>query len=298
MIMTKKILLLGKKGQLGQALCKNLSNKTQVLALGREDVGGDLTKLSALTRTVQDYQPDIIINAAAYTAVDKSEEERALAYDVNVNAVAVLAELAKKQKSWLIHYSTDYVFDGSGDTPWKETDLTQPINVYGKTKRAGEEAIQACCDQFIIFRSAWLYSVNGHNFLKTILQRAKTQTMLRVVDDQIGTPTGVELISHVTGQVMSQMQPEHSGIYHLTAQGYTSWYGFAQLIIKEAAQYQSLALEELLSMRSADYISLAKRPLNSRLNTHKLTETFNLHLPDWHVEAKQSIARLLQGNML
>lgn len=292
----KKILLLGKTGQLGQALYHYLIPRAQVLALGRSDEGGDLTKLNALTNTVQDYKPDIIINAAAYTLVDKAEEETALAYEINTAAVATLAELAQKQRSWLIHYSTDYVFDGSGERPWQETDVTQPINIYGETKRAGELAIESCCEQFIIFRTSWIYSRSGHNFLKTILERIQKQAKLSVVNDQIGSPTGVDLITHITWQVLNKMTSEHTGIYHLAAQGYTSWYDFAKMIIAQAKQYQDLAIDELQPISSREYVASAKRPLNSRLDTRKLIETFNLNLPDWQIEAKRTIVAVLQEN--
>ena len=299
MIMTRKILLLGKNGQLGQMLTQYLASKNQrILALGRCDEGGDLTNLQALKRRVEEYKPDIIINAAAYTAVDKAEANETLVYAVNAKAAGALAELAKKQQCWLIHYSTDYVFDGAGDLPWQETDPTNPINLYGKTKCAGEKAIQASCDQFMIFRSSWIYSTSGHNFLKTILQLAQEKEILSVVNDQIGTPTGVQLITDVTWQVISQMIPEQAGIYHLAAKGYTSWYDFAQLIINEAKQQQPLAMSKLMPMTTADYMTPAKRPLNSRLATQKLIDTFNVQLPHWQVEAKQTLVSLLKGHIV
>ncbi|MFD1260109.1 dTDP-4-dehydrorhamnose reductase [Entomomonas asaccharolytica] len=293
--MANKILLLGKNGQVGWELQRSLAPVGQLLALDRHDQGGDLTDLKSLQRIIVDYQPTIIVNATAYTAVDKAETETELALQINGKAVEFLAEQAKQYHSWLIHYSTDYVFDGSGDTARLETAETNPLNIYGKTKLVGEQAIQQLLDNYLIFRTSWVYATHGNNFIKTMLRLAKEREELAIINDQIGSPTGAELIADITAHAIKQLKPELAGIYHLTAGGETSWYDFANVIFAEAKLYiaDQLKVKKVNAITTDSYPTPAKRPLNSRLATSKLINTFDITLPDWQLGVKRVIAELL-----
>lgn len=289
------ILLLGKNGQVGWELQRSLAPLGKVIALDRtsqEGLCGDISDLDGLRHTIELIKPDILINAAGYTAVDQAQRKPEMAAQLNHHAPALMAELMKAQSGCLVHYSTDYVFDGSGNQPWKETDSTGPLNVYGATKLAGEQAIQASGCAHLIFRTSWVYASRGNNFAKTMLRLAKERETLNVINDQLGAPTGAELIADVTSLALRQWQdqPATAGLYHLAAQGETSWYDYAQYVFDWArSQGLPLALQSVSPIPSEDYPVPAIRPKNSRLDCQKLETTFNLQLPDW----KQGVERMM-----
>lgn len=295
-----KILLFGKNGQVGWELQRSLAPLGELIALSSssEEFCGDLTNLAGIKKTLQQISPDIIVNAAAYTAVDKAESEPERAYALNAQAPAVLAQEAKRLNAWLIHYSTDYVFNGHCPPPYLETDDCDPLNVYGKSKLEGEKNIFASGCLHLIFRTSWVYAAYGNNFIKTILRLAQQRDRLTIVDDQIGSPTGAELIADITAHAlrMIKQEPEASGLYHLTTGGSTSWYGFAKFILENAERtnyplkIQSTALQPIAS---SDFPLPAKRPFNSRLNTGKLIKTFDLILPSWQTGAARTLTELL-----
>lgn len=297
-----KILLFGKNGQVGWELQRSLLPLGELIALDRNssDFCGNLTDLKGITKTIQNIAPDIIVNAAAYTNVDKAEKEPDLAYAVNAKALDILANEAKLLNAWLVHYSTDYVFDGSNNKPYNETDTASPLSVYGKTKLAGEEFITASGCQHLIFRTSWVYATYGNNFINTMLRLGREQSSLRIVNDQIGAPTGAELLADITAHCIQKalQQPDVSGIYHLTASGYTSWYELAYLIF-EHAKLTNLQLkiqpDNLIPIPSNEYATLAKRPLNSCLDTQKLQHTFNLCLPVWQVGVTRSLTEVINN---
>ena len=277
------MLLLGKNGQVGWELQRSLAPLGKVIALdrtGQEGLCGDISDLDGLRHTIEQIKPDILIN------------EPELSAQLNHHAPALMAELMKAQGGCLVHYSTDYVFDGSGNQPWKETDSTGPLNVYGATKLAGELAIQASGCAHLIFRTSWVYASRGNNFAKIMLRLAKERDTLSVVDDQVGAPTGADLIADVTAHALRQWQdkPATAGLYHLAAQGETSWYDYAQYVFDWArSEGLPLALQSLNPIPSEDYSVPAIRPKNSRLDGQKLETTFNLQLPDW----KQGVERMM-----
>ncbi|MBD9563414.1 dTDP-4-dehydrorhamnose reductase [Pseudomonas sp. PDM09] len=282
-----KILLLGKNGQVGWELQRSLAPLGELIALDRHPVdglSGDLSDLDALRATIRQVKPDVIVNAAAYNAVDKAESETELADLVNGQASQVMAQEALSLNAWLIHYSTDYVFSGQGYTPWQEDDAVGPINHYGASKLAGEQAIVRSGCKHLIFRTSWVYSSRGNNFAKTMLRLAKERETLAVIADQIGAPTGAELIADVTAHAIAQVKqrPELSGIYHLVADGEVSWHGYASLVIEFARKHgEQLVVKAVNPIEASAYPAPARRPLNSRLNTKKLRESFSLNLPDW-----------------
>lgn len=296
-----KILLFGKNGRVGWELQRSLAPLGEIIALssGSQDHCGDLTKLSGLAETVRQVKPDIIVNAAAHTAVDKAESEAELAHIINAGAPGVLAQEAKALDAWLIHYSTDYVFDGSGNTPWLEADVTAPLSVYGATKLAGEQAIQASNCKHLIFRTSWVYGARGNNFAKTMLRLAQERDSLSVINDQIGAPTGADLLADVTAHAIrtAQAQPELSDLYHLVASGETSWYGYASYVI-DTAQKMGLQLkvnsESITPVPTSAFPTPAQRPKNSRLNTHKLQTSFNLTLPLWQAGVKRMLTEFIE----
>lgn len=287
-----KILLLGKNGQVGWELQRSLAPLGELIALDRS-TGGDLSDLDALRTTIHQLKPDVIVNAAAYTAVDKAESETELADRVNGQASQVMAEEAVSLGAWLIHYSTDYVFSGQGSKAWQETDPVAPVNHYGASKLAGEQAIIASGCKYLIFRTSWVYGARGNNFAKTMLRLAKDRETLSVVADQIGTPTGAELIADVTALAIQQVMqhPKLAGLYHLAAGGEVSWHGYASHVIEFAqANGEQLAVTAVNSIETTAYPTPARRPLNSRLNTQKLRDNFSLHLPDW----QSGVTRMLR----
>ena len=302
----KKILLLGKNGQLGWELQRSLAPLGDVIALDRhsQDLCGDLGNLPGLAATVQAVRPDLIINAAAYTAVDKAESEPELARTINALAPGVLAQEADKLGAWLVNYSTDYVFDGSGSQPWSEADTPAPLNVYGHTKLEGEQLIAAHCSRHLIFRTSWVYAARGANFAKTMLRLAQERERLTVIDDQWGAPTGAELLADVTahaiGQVMGgqqqQHRSEHAGIYHLAASGKTTWHGYAKHVIAQAEHVQpaiKTIVKEIACVPTSAFPTPARRPHNSRLDTTKLQATFGLRLPAWQQGVDRMLAEIL-----
>jgi len=291
-----KILLLGKNGQVGWELQRSLAPIGELIALDRHSVSGlsgDLSDLEGLRATIRQCAPDIIVNAAAYTAVDKAESEKELAERVNGLASRVMAEEAAASGAWLIHYSTDYVFSGEGSVPWQETDAVVPVNYYGFSKLAGEQAIIASGCKYLIFRTSWVYGARGNNFAKTMLRLAKDRGTLNIIADQIGAPTGADLIADVTALAIQQVlkRPELAGLYHLAAAGEVSWHGYASHVIEFAkAQGEELAVTAINPIDTTAYPTPASRPLNSRLNTRKLRDNFSLHLPDW----QSGVTRMLR----
>ena len=295
-----KILLLGKNGQVGWELQRSLATLGKLSALDRHstDYCGNLADLDGIKDTVRRLQPDIIVNAAAHTAVDRAESEPELAHTLNALAPGVLATEAAKLGAWLVHYSTDYVFDGSGSQPWQESDTTAPLSVYGQSKREGEQRILAANAQHLIFRTSWVYAARGGNFAKTMMRLAKERDTLTVINDQFGAPTGAELLADVTAMALRSAlsAPSLAGLYHLAAAGVTNWHGYAQYVLAQAQQ-AGIALkagpEAVVAVPTTAFPTPAKRPLNSRLDTHKLQAAFGLTLPDW----QDGVARMLNETL-
>ena len=291
-----KILLLGKNGQVGWELQRSLAPLGEVLALDRHSTEhcGDLSQPERLAKTVLAWQPQVIVNAAAHTAVDKAESEPDLARCLNATAPAALAQAAAQTGALLVHYSTDYVFNGQGDQPWQEDDATGPLSVYGQTKREGEQAIVVSGCAHLIFRTSWVYAARGGNFAKTMLRLAAERERLTVIDDQFGAPTGADLIADVTAHAIraSLQQPALGGLYHLVAGGETTWHGYASHVIAQARLLQpglALKVSDIAPVPTSAFPTPAQRPLNSRLNTHKLQQAFGLTLPPW----QQGVDRML-----
>ena len=295
-----KILLLGKNGQVGWELQRSLAPLGEVLALDRHSAPwcGDLSQPERLAQTVRDYRPDVIVNAAAHTAVDKAESEPELARCLNATAPEALAKAAAEVGAWLVHYSTDYVFNGQGDQPWQEGGATDPLSVYGQTKLEGEQAIAAACAKHLIFRTSWVYAARGGNFAKTMLRLAGERERLTVIDDQHGAPTGADLIADVTAHAIRRVlqQQELAGIYHLVAAGETTWHGYASHVIAKARLINpdlALKVNEIAPVSTASFPTAAQRPLNSRLSTHKLQQAFGLVLPPWQLGVDRMLAEIL-----
>ncbi|WP_108649843.1 dTDP-4-dehydrorhamnose reductase [Dongshaea marina] len=292
------ILLLGCNGQVGWELQRSLAPFGRMTALDHDSaaVCGDLSDLVGLSQTIRDLKPDVIVNAAAYTAVDKAESEPEYAVLLNAAAVEVLAKEAEAIGAWLVHYSTDYVFDGRGDKPWEETDTPEPLNVYGKTKLAGELAIQNHCSKYLIFRTSWVYAARGNNFAKTMLRLGREKTELSVINDQFGAPTGAELLADCTAHaiVVARENPKLADLYHLTASGTTSWYEYALLVFDCARKADvELAMQKLHPVATSAFPIPATRPHNSRLNTDKFQKSFGLVLPAWQQGVKRMLDEIL-----
>ena len=298
-----KILLFGKNGQVGWELQRSLSSMGELVALGVNDreLCGDFTHQEGIIKTIRAVSPDIIVNAAAYTAVDKAESEPELARTINALTPQILAQESKKLGTWLIHYSTDYVFDGNGTKPWRETDPTVPLNVYGSTKLEGEKAILNSGCQHLIFRTSWVYSAHGSNFAKTMIQLAQNQDHLSIIDDQIGSPTGADLLADVTVHSIriAIKNPQVSGLYHLAAKGEVSWYGYARFILNIARQTGieiKVSPENVLPVTTDEVSQPARRPKNSRLDTKKIENTFDLILPLWQTGVTSMLTKILEKN--
>ncbi len=297
-----KILLFGKNGQVGWELQRSLAPLGELVALGSQDahLPADFLEPDRLAETVRQVRPDVIVNAAAYTAVDRAESDREAARRVNALAPGVLAQAAQACGAWMVHYSTDYVFDGSGATPWRETDPTGPLNVYGATKLEGEQRVMQACARHLVLRTSWVYAARGGNFARTMLRLAQERERLSVVDDQFGAPTGASLLADVTAHAVRAAldQPARAGLYHVAASGETTWHGYARHVLA-AAQAHGLALraspERVDAVPTTAFPTPARRPANSRLDTRAFTSAFGLVLPDWRAGVDRMLADVLPG---
>ena len=295
-----KILLFGKNGQVGWELQRALAPLGEVIALDADSTGlsADFSNPESLISTVREVAPHWIVNAAAHTAVDKAESESDLARAINATAPGVLAREAAAMGAWLMHYSTDYVFDGSGSTARAEDAPTGPLGVYGATKLEGEELIRASGCQHLIFRTSWVYAARGGNFARTMLKLAQERDALKVIDDQIGAPTGADLLADLSAHAMRSvaLQPQHGGTYHAVASGHTSWHGYATHVIENARSRGvpiRVAREAIAAVPTSAFPTPARRPANSRLDTQKLRNTFGLRLPDWQSGVDRMLAEVL-----
>lgn len=300
-----KILLLGANGQVGWELQRSLAPLAPLVACDRQQ--GDLSDLQGLTKLIAEERPSIIVNAGAYTAVDKAESDIDGARRVNAEAVATLAKAAREQAIWLVHYSTDYVFDGSGNHPFDEDAITGPLSIYGQSKLEGEEAIRESGCHHLIFRTSWVYASRGANFAKTMLRLAKDRDELRVIADQFGAPTSAELIADVTALALqrlacdAKLREQASGTYHLVASGETSWHRYAQFVITEAIRLGSslrTTPENIAPISTNEYPLPARRPTNSRLTNSKLQQTFNVVLPAWQYHVQRMIRELVDQGVI
>ncbi|MGQ3092773.1 MAG: dTDP-4-dehydrorhamnose reductase [Roseateles sp.] len=292
-----KILLLGKGGQVGWELQRSLAVAGEVVAMDHDD-GGDFTQPEALLAAVQRLAPQVIVNAAAHTAVDKAESEPDLARQINATTPALLAIEAKRLGALFVHYSTDYVFDGSGDQPRDEEAPIAPLSVYGATKAEGEDAIRASGCQHLILRTSWVSAARGGNFAKTMLRLAAEREQLKVIADQIGAPTGADLLADLTAHMLraARANPALTGTYHAVAGGETSWHDYARFVIEFARQQGKVikvAPDQVLAIPTSDYPTPAKRPLNSRLSTAKLQQRFGLRLPSWQQGVQRMLTEIL-----
>lgn len=303
----RHIILLAPNGQVGFEVARAVAPLGKLTTLSRAEV--DFADTQAVVTQVSALQPDIIINAAAWTAVDKAESEPAACNSINVDLPAALAVVAKQHNAWLVHYSSDYVYPGTGDTPWQETDATGPLSVYGKSKLAGDRAVIENTDQYLIFRTSWVYAARGNNFMRTMLKLARSLEALNVVADQVGAPTPARLIAQVTSLALQQVlstqlyskenanaAKHFAGVYHLAPQGYCSWYDFAAEIFRLARQNGiSLALKPELfqPISTAAYPTPAARPANSRLNLTKIETTFGFTLPSWQQQLALTFNELI-----
>ncbi len=290
------ILLLGKGGQVGWELQRSLAVLGNVTALDFDshEHCGDFSNPQGVAETVRALRPHIIVNAAAHTAVDKAESEPELARLLNATTPGVLAQEAARLGAWLVHYSTDYVFDGSGERPWVEDDAPAPLSVYGATKLEGEQLIGQSGCQHLILRTSWVYAARGGNFAKTMLRLAQERERLTVIDDQWGAPTSAELLADVTAHALRQLlkRPEDGGLYHCVAAGETTWHSYAKYVLEHARQAQAaikIKATEVAPVPTSAFPTPARRPHNSRLNTTRLQTTFGLTLPHW----QQGVARML-----
>ncbi len=303
-----KILLFGRNGQVGWELQRSLAPLGELVALGsqRESnpevdgraLHGDFMQPEGLIETIQTVRPNVIVNAVAYTAVDKAETDVCAARMVNSESVSVLAREAERNGAVLVHYSTDYVFDGNGQQPWREGDATGPLNVYGQTKLDGELGIQQHCERHLIFRTSWVYAARGENFAKMMLQLGREREGLTVINDQHGAPTGAELIADVTAHAIKQLNksPALAGLYHLVAGGETTWHGYASHVIecaRKAGVQVRLTPEAIAPVPSSAFPKPAARPLNSRLDTTKLQRNFGLQLPHWKIGLGRMLSEVL-----
>lgn len=296
-----KILLFGKNGQLGWELQRSLAPLGELVALGSRasPLPADFMDSERLAQTVRQVRPDVIVNAAAYTAVDRAETEREVAHGVNAKAPGVLAQEAQALGAWMVHFSTDYVFDGSGTTPWREGDPTSPLSIYGATKLEGEQRVMQACSRHLVLRTSWVYAARGSNFARTMLRLAQERDHLSVVDDQFGAPTGAQLLADVTAHALRAALdlPARAGLYHVAAAGQTTWHGYARHVLAFAAA-QGMALratpDRVVAVPSSAFPTPARRPANSRLDTQAFTRTFGLTLPDWRVGLDRTLSELLQ----
>jgi len=291
------ILLFGKTGLVGWELQRSLAPLGNLIAVDvrSSEYCGDFSNPEGIAETVRRVKPDVIVNAAAHTAVDKAESEPEFAHLLNATSVEAIAKEAAKIGAWVVHYSTDYVFPGNGENPWRETDATAPLNVYGETKLSGEKALQENCARHLIFRTSWVYAGKGNNFAKTMLRFAKERAEMSVINDQFGAPTGAELLADCTAHAIrvALKQPDVAGLYHLVAGGVTTWHDYAALVFDEARKAGiELAITKLNAVPTSAYPTPACRPNNSRLNTEKFQQNFDLVLPQWDIGVKRMLAEL------
>lgn len=294
------ILLFGKGGQVGWELQRSLSVLGTVTALDHDSTEhcGDFANPAGVAETVRALRPDVIVNAAAHTAVDRAESEADFARTLNATTPGVIAQEAAKLGAWLVHYSTDYVFDGSGSRPWVETDTPAPLSVYGRTKLEGEQLIAQSGAKHLILRTSWVYAARGGNFAKTMLRLAQERERLTVIDDQWGAPTGADLLADVTAHAIQHLQqhPEHAGLYHCVAAGETTWNAYAKYVLSRANIENSaikIIAKEVAPVPTSAFPTPAVRPHNSRLNTDKLQTTFGLQLPHWQTGVARMLAEIL-----
>ena len=298
--MSMNILLLGKGGQVGWELQRSLSVLGQVTALDfdSQDHCGDFANPEGVRDTVRQLRPQVIVNAAAHTAVDKAESEPEFARLLNATTPGLVAEEAARLGAWLVHYSTDYVFDGSGTRPWVETDTPAPLSVYGATKLEGEQRIQQSGCQHLILRTSWVYAARGGNFAKTMLRLGQERERLTVIDDQWGAPTGADLLADVTAHAIRHLQhrPQDGGLYHCVAAGETTWHSYAKFVLEHANKAQQaikIIAKEVAPVPTSAFPTPATRPHNSRLATAKLQTTFGLQLPHWQTGVARMLAEIL-----
>lgn len=292
-----KIVLLGKNGQVGWELQRSLAPLGQIVALGRHDLGGDLVLPGLTADRIRSEQPDVVVNAAAYTAVDQAESESELCRRVNATAVSEIAMAAADIGALLVNYSTDYVFNGDGDRPWCEGDEKQPLNVYGQSKLEAEQYLEAAGCKYFNFRTSWVYGVRGANFAKTIISLAQERDALNVVSDQVGAPTGADLIADVTAHAIRTANIEHEcfGTYHLVPNGFTSWFGYANYCVEVACAKGAnfkLTKNALNPIMAGEYKTAAKRPYNSRLSNAKIETMFKLSMPDWRHGVERFVSNI------
>ena len=298
--MSMNILLLGKGGQVGWELQRSLSVLGQVTALDFDSQAhcGDFANPEGVRDTVRQLRPQVIVNAAAHTAVDKAESEPEFARLLNATTPGLVAEEAARLGAWLVHYSTDYVFDGSGTRPWVETDTPAPLSVYGATKLEGEQRIQQSGCQHLILRTSWVYAARGGNFAKTMLRLGQERERLTVIDDQWGAPTGADLLADVTAHAIRHLQhrPQDGGLYHCVAAGETTWHSYAKFVLEHASKAQAaikIIAKEVAPVPTSAFPTPATRPHNSRLATAKLQTTFGLQLPHWQTGVARMLAEIL-----
>lgn len=297
-----RLLLLGADGQIGWQLRRSLAVLGEVVALtpDSKNLCGDLRRPDGLAQTLQAVRPDVVVNAAAYTAVDRAETEPEAVFAINAIACEALARETQKMGAWLVHYSTDYVYDGSGERPWVETDLTAPLGVYGKSKLAGDEAIASLSSKYLILRTSWVYDSRGQNFVKSILKAAASRESLSVVADQWGSPTHAALIADITAHTLLKLSchpaaENLSGVYHLAASGFTHWHAYACFVIEQGLACGlplRVTPDKVQAISSAEYTAYARRPANSRLDTARLRETFGLSLAPWQDGVRAVVAEL------
>ena len=292
-----KILLLGKNGQVGWELQRSLAPLGEVLALDRNSTShcGDLSNLEGLADTVRVFRPDVVVNAAAYTAVDKAESDQSTANLINALAPEVLARACAAIGAYLVHFSTDYVFDGAGQKPWLESDATGPLNVYGHSKLAGEKGIAKQGAKHVIFRTSWVYGTEGGNFAKTMLRLAQEREKMAVINDQFGAPTGAALLADITASCLQRDQ-YLSGIYHLAAAGETTWHAYAKYVLQQAQSLKpslKYTVKEVAAVATTEFPTPAARPLNSRLNCSQLENALQLKLPAWQTGVDAMLSKIL-----
>ncbi|BEO03288.1 dTDP-4-dehydrorhamnose reductase [Serratia marcescens] len=293
------ILLFGKNGQVGWELQRALAPLGQVMVLdyNTTEYCGDFTNPKGIAETVRRVKPDVIVNAAAHTAVDRAENETELAELINSTSVAALAKAAEEVGALLVHYSTDYVFNGCGESAWTENDPTAPLNIYGQTKLSGEQAIQKYASRYLIFRTSWVYAAKGNNFARTMIRLAQERDSLSVINDQFGAPTGAELLADCTAHAIktAMLRPEVSGVYHLIASGETTWHAYASLVIDYArTKGVEFKVSNITAVPTTAFPTPAARPLNSRLCTEKFQQTFGLTLPHWELGVKRMLDEILR----